>query len=298
MELRPLRYFCAVAHNQSFTRSARELHVSQSAISEQIAHLEEEIGVPLLVRDGHKTQLTPHGEIFLAEATKVLAGAARAVEMAQRSLRGEIGTLRIGFFNGGTGPLFTRLIREFRSRHPGVHLSLAEMIPPLQSKALVEGAIDIGFTRPLERPFDQHLETELVALDPLMVVVPKHHRLAPGPVEPRALATERFVLVARETSSALFDRIIAMCSRAGFSPEIVGTASVWSSVALLVQAGEGISILPGTIRHAAPGDLVFCPLKGSAAAIELLVAWSPARENAIRTSFLELLRALRDKTRG
>src|SRR5215475_649278 len=99
MELRHLRYFCAVAEHLGFSRTARALHVSQSAISEQIADLEQEVGAPLLVRGSHKIRLTPHGEVFLAEAKKVLAGAEYAVEMAQRSLRGEIGTLHIGFFN-------------------------------------------------------------------------------------------------------------------------------------------------------------------------------------------------------
>src|ERR1700691_2251404 len=97
MELRHLRYFCAVAENRGFSRTARALHVSQSAISEQIADLEREVGAPLLLRGRQKVGLTPHGEVFLAEARKVLAGADYAVEMAQRSYRGEVGTLRIGF---------------------------------------------------------------------------------------------------------------------------------------------------------------------------------------------------------
>src|SRR5260221_10772547 len=105
MELRHLRYFSAVAEHQGFSRAARVMNISQSAISEQIANLEEEIGVPLLIRSGHKIRLTPHGEVFLEEAKKVIAGASTAIELAQRSLRGETGTLRIGFFNGGTTPL-------------------------------------------------------------------------------------------------------------------------------------------------------------------------------------------------
>ncbi len=73
MELRHLRYFCAVAEHQGFSRSARALHVSQSAISEQVADLEREIGVTLLIRGRQKTRLTLPGEIFLSEARKVLA---------------------------------------------------------------------------------------------------------------------------------------------------------------------------------------------------------------------------------
>src|ERR1700678_4223525 len=157
MELRHLRYFSAVAASQGFSRSARALHVSQSAISEQISDLEREIGVALLDRGRQKTTLTPHGEVFLNEAKKVLAAADQAVETARRSARGEIGTLTIGFFNGGTGAEVPNVIKRFRRKHPGVRVSVVEMVPSEQSKALLSGAIDVGFTRPLEPSVDQLL---------------------------------------------------------------------------------------------------------------------------------------------
>src|ERR1700733_2398449 len=113
MELRHLRYFCAVADHQGFSRTARELHVSQSAISEQISDLEREIGVTLLVRGRQKTQLTPHGEVFLEEARKVLAAADHAAETAQRSARSEIGSLTIAFFNGGTSEEVPAIIKTY-----------------------------------------------------------------------------------------------------------------------------------------------------------------------------------------
>jgi len=295
MELRHLRYFCAVAENQGFSRTARTLHISQSAISEQIADLEREVAVPLLLRGHDKVRLTPHGEIFFAEAKKVLAGAAYAVEMAQRSFRGESGTLRIGFFNGGTGWLVPKLIKDFRRRHPGVRVSLLEMIPSLQSKALLSGTLDIGFTRPLDSAFAGQLRSELLYLDPIVAVLPKGHKLARGPVDLRALAGERFVFVARETSSSLFDKIISLCSDAGFSPEIVATGSVWSSVVLLVQAGEGIALLPSNLQQLGSSDLAFCPLTASGASIELVMAWPATGEGAIQSAFLDLARDARER---
>src|SRR5580693_6236300 len=178
MELRHLRYFCAVAIHQGFSRTGRALHVSQSAISEQVSDLEREIDVTLLIRGRQKIRLTPNGEIFLSEAKKVLAAAENAVQTAQRSARGEIGTLTIGFFNGGTGAEVPNVIRTFRRNHPGVRVSVVEMIPSEQSKALINGTLDVGFTRPLEPPVDQLLRSELLYLDPLIVALPKDHALA------------------------------------------------------------------------------------------------------------------------
>jgi len=101
MELRHLRYFCAVADHGSFSEAGRQLQVSQSAISEQIADLEREIGGALLNRASGRTRLTQHGQLFLAEARKTLLAADRAVEITNRSLLGEVGSLSIGFFLWG-----------------------------------------------------------------------------------------------------------------------------------------------------------------------------------------------------
>ncbi len=103
MELRHPGYSKAVAENGGFARTARLLHVAQSAISEQIHDLEEELGVPLFDRAKRQIHLTYHGEQLLKDARAVLASADSAVANVQRSLRGEVGTLTIGFFGGGTG---------------------------------------------------------------------------------------------------------------------------------------------------------------------------------------------------
>jgi DNA-binding transcriptional LysR family regulator len=293
MELRHLRYFCAVAEHQGFSASARALHVSQSAISEQISDLEREIGVALLVRGQRKPRLTLQGEVFLVEAKKVLAAADHSVETARRSARGEIGTLNIGFFNGGTGADVPAIIKEFRRLHPGVRVSVVDMLPGFQSNALIGGTLDVGFTRPLETPFDQLLRSEMLYLDPLVAVFPKGHPLARGPLNLKRLARERFVLVARESSPSLYGRILALCSQAGFSPQIAATGQVWASVVLLVEAGEGIAILPSNLQDGASKNLAFCPLTNPGAAIGLVMAWSPQREGPVLQAFLELVRDYR-----
>jgi DNA-binding transcriptional LysR family regulator len=271
------------------------LNVSQSAISEQVFDLEQEIGVGLLIRGRQKIRLTPHGEVFLSEAKRVLAAANLAVETTQRSGRGEIGTLNVGFLNGGTGDEVPNIIKDFRRRYPGVRVSISETIPNEQSQALANGTLDVGFTRPLEPPFDQLLRSELLYRDPLIAVFPKDHPLARGPVDLRSLAREKFVLVAREASPALFDKIMALCSAADFFPQIAATGVVWSSLLILVQAGEGIAILPSNLQPRVSKDLAFCPLTNRGASFGIVVAWSPDRESPVQKSFLDLVREYRRK---
>jgi DNA-binding transcriptional LysR family regulator len=291
MELRHLRYFCAVAEHRGFSSSARVLHVSQSAISEQISDLEREIGIKLLVRGQQKVRLTEQGEVFLAEAKKVLSAAAQAVDMAQRSARGEAGTLKIGFFHGGTSADVPAIIKNFRQLHPGVRVSVHDLYPGPQTKALIEGTIDVGFTRPIEMPFDQLLRSELLYWDPIMAVLPKGHPLGGGPLDLKTLARERFVLVQQESAPSLYGKVLALCSQSGFAPQVISTGSAWASVTMLVEAGEGIAILPGNVQPSASKNLMFCPLTNRGAAIALVMAWSKERENPVLKAFLDLVRA-------
>jgi DNA-binding transcriptional LysR family regulator len=218
MELRHLRYLVAVADQGSFSRAARVLHVAQSAISEQLANLEEEIGVSLFLRSPRKTEPTVAGEMFLQEARRILASADDAIEAARRVHRGEAGTLRIGFFAGGMGVNFPCLIQTFRKSYPDVRLSLVEMTSTQQWTALAEGKIDVGFTRRLEPEFQSDLRSVVLHHDPIMAILPRQHRAVPGPVDLRNLANESFVLPSREASPAAFDKAIELCSEAGFSP--------------------------------------------------------------------------------
>lgn len=289
MELRHLRYLEAVAEQGSFSAAAKTLHVAQSAISEQLANLETEIGVMLFLRTPRRTTLTAAGELFLKEAQSVLAAADRAVRVAQRAQRGELGTLRIGFFAGGMGVDFPDLIQTFRKRYPDVELSLVELTSPKQWNALVEGKIDVGFTRRLEPEFRSVLDSKVLRLDPVQAILPKNHAAARGRVDLVDLANEPFVFSSRETAPAVFDKVIELCSEAGFSPRIVSISSNWSSVVLMVQAGEGISLLPLNEQQFRMDDLAFCQLKAKNAFVEFVMVWSPQRDNHLIRTFRELV---------
>lgn len=298
MELRHLRYFCAVADWKGFNRAAHALHVSQSAISDQIHDLEQEIGVRLLDRSRQRVTLTPEGEIFLDEARQIIADAERAVERVRRSARGEIGSLRIAILVWGASSFLPGVIREFRKLHPEVRVSVQEMLPNIQSEALLRGTLDVGFTRPLQLPYSTQLHSETLYHDPFLAVLPVEHPLARSPLRLQDLADEPFVLCEREISPALFDRIISMCGHAGFTPKIVQTSNVFSSVLALVEAGEGITLIPSSLRHVRYSDLAFCQISEPEGMVELVMAWSHERESAVQRAFLEFVRARREVIRG
>jgi DNA-binding transcriptional LysR family regulator len=299
MELRHLRYFCAVADFGTFKRASEHLHVSQSAISEQIADLEQEIGGLLLDRSQRRARLTPQGELFLAEARKTLLASERAVDITRRSLKGEVGTLAIGFFLWGAGGFFSRLIREYRKLYPEIRLSLYEMHTWVQMDALLSGKIDAGFTRPLEPPFDRSLRAELLYSDPVVVAMPIDHPLAhplaAESVAISALAGEPFVMCERSVTPALFDGILSLCSKAGYSPRIVNTSTSWPGVLTLVESGEGIALVPSGVRYLRTPGVTFASIKPETTHVGISIAWNPENENPIQRDFLALVRANKER---
>jgi DNA-binding transcriptional LysR family regulator len=292
MELRHLRYFVAVAEEHSFSRAAQVLHVSQSAISEQISDLEAEMGVRLLERSPRTTTLTEPGKMFLARSRRILEESHNAVMEAQRTERGDLGVLRIGFFAGGVGDGFPELVRGFRKLHPLVELSLHEMISAEQWTALAEGRIDIGFTRAPEPQFRRDIRYESVQSDPIVAVLPSTHRKAAAKrIDLKELTNDPFVLSSRSVSPSVFDKVIELCTEAGFSPKIASLSTVWSSVILMVRSGEGVSLLPINQQQGATTDVAFVPLKNANASVELCVCWSARRDRQLLRSFRELVRS-------
>jgi DNA-binding transcriptional LysR family regulator len=295
MELRHLRYFTAVAELGSFSAAARRLHVAQSSVSEQIADLEDELGGALLDRTGRQVRLTPMGTVFLGEAHKTLQAAERAVEVTRSSMRGESGTLSIGFFLWGAGGFFPRIIREYRRRYPGIRLSLVEMHANEQVVALEEGRLDVGLTRPPDASAARVLESELLFRDPVMVAVRPDHPFAGREVTVAELAGERLVLAERRSNPVLFDGVVAMFAGEGITPAIANTSTTWSGVLTLVEAGEGVALVPAGVRQLRTRGLVFCPIQPQALYLGLSAVWNPRRVGPALEGFLRLLRENKDR---
>ena len=294
MELRHLRYFCAVAEEQSFTSAARRLHVSQSGVSGQVRDLERELGVTLLRRGQREVLLTAEGAVFLREVQEILAHAQRAVQIVTRTSHGQYGKLAIGLCGPATSPFLPRLIREFRRRQPGVMLSLKDIEPAQQPSALVNRDIDIGFTRSVPAEFRKALRSEIYFSEPIVAVLPRGHALEnTEAIQLAQLSAERIILYAREGAPELFDAIIGMCRRAKFSANIVDTPRLWQSVLTMVEAAEGIALVPACVQHLRSNDVSFRALRDKKCQVDVVLVWRQSDPNAIRDGFLNLFRKSR-----
>ena len=147
MELRHLRYFVAVAEELHFGRAAQRLHIVQPALSKQIASLEAELGIQLFNRTKRRVTITDAGRALYEEVRVILQRIDRAVETAQMTAAGQVGSLDIGFIGPAMWSVLPKLLAEHHKRVPDVRFRLAELSSAAQLASLRDGALDAGFVR-------------------------------------------------------------------------------------------------------------------------------------------------------
>lgn len=289
MELRHLRYFTAVVQWKGYREASRRIHVAQPAISQAVAALEEELGLALFTRAKRTVQLTPEGEVLHAEAARVLAQAELLIETARRAARGEIGRLSIGFLGSATSAFLPELVRKFKAKYPGVKLTMQELTPVQQDAAFEKEEIDIGFTRALTAEQSKTFSSRVLYLDPLMAVLPRSRPVKNKRVRIADLANESFVLFHREGYPGVFDTTTAMCQKAGFYPRVENQPKMLQTVLSLVEAEQGVSIVPACARNLRSNGVRFYRLQPDDVRIELVAAWKTAKSSVVLRAFLELI---------
>jgi DNA-binding transcriptional LysR family regulator len=292
VELRRLRHFVAVAEELSFTKAATKLQITQPPLSRQIALLEKELGVRLLERDTARVVLTAAGRLFLNEARVVLRHVAQAIEIARRSNVGETGMIRVGI-GKGLGAIVSKVIYKYQDLHPGVEIDIKDIPSGLQTEALVNRTIDIGFLRP---PIDKTRLTSARLFDErFSVVVRKLSPLAKfKQLRLKQLAKESLLLINRNLSAGVYDGTLELYRKAGLSPNVIPTETLArdEAGAILVAAGRGIYIAVGKHPYhpSFADELTAIPLHERSASIGVFAAWRKEEQTRVVVDFAKLVR--------
>lgn len=239
MELRTLRAFVEVVRQGGFSKAARVVFATQSAVSKAVRQLEDELGVRLLDRIGHRVKLTPAGEVAYRRATSILIQRDDLIGELD-DLRGlKRGSLRIGF-SVGSSILFAPLFATFRDRHPEIDVRFAVHGNNRLEELLLSGELDLAA---MMLPLPQELAWQDVYTEPLMVLMPSDHRLARHKkLKLGNLAELPFILF--EEDSGINQIILETCQRRGISPRIVTKSRQIDFIVELVALGLGIAFLP------------------------------------------------------
>jgi DNA-binding transcriptional LysR family regulator len=268
MDLRLLRAFVTVARLRNFGAAAEELSTSQPALTKQIQVLERKVGSVLFTRGRHGARLTPAGELLLPDALDLLERSEAFDRRAAQVAVGDEGSLAIGFGLSGID-LAPRAVALFRSRWPGVSVSLDDMSSAVQCERLLAGSLQIGFVR---LPVPAGLEHLRLRRDRLALAVRAEDDV-PRDLG-RWLDTRPLVRLTPSRGPGLTAHINGLYAELGCHPQVLQEAADLQTVLALVAAGVGAAVVPQSAQRIAPAELRLIPLPGRAASWWIGAAWS------------------------
>ncbi|MFD7059977.1 LysR family transcriptional regulator [Streptomyces sp. NPDC059906] len=286
MELQQMRYVLAVAETLSFTRAAERCLVVQSALSHQIARLEQELGTKLFERTTRRVRLTPAGEAFLPAARQCLAAAERAVVEVAAAIGEVRGQLSVGVIPSVAAVDIPGTLRDFRRRYPKVRISLRVGASDELVEQVREGGLEVAFLGlpPAVRP--EGVKSHVIGHDRLVAVVAPDHPLADeGPVDLRRLSSEEFVDLPAKTAGRIQSDLAF--SAAGLTRDVAFEVTNADFLARLVGQGLGVAMLPAAYVPQLSG-VTTIQVTDAPARVEYVV-WTPDSRTPAATAFLRLI---------
>ncbi len=263
LNLERLRTLDALARHGSVSGAAAGLHVTTSAVSQQLTKLEREVGQQLVAKNGRGVRLTDAGVLLAEHAAQIIS----QVEYAQSDLeahRGQVvGELRIGAFPTAARGLFPAAFRALRDAHPGLVLRSQELEPADGVRAVVRGDLDVAvvldwYNKPL--PMPDGLAKAALLDDRADVVLPAGHRFADrDELSLEELAEDEWICWPE--GAFCQDWLIFTLRSKGVEPLIGHRAEEHSTQLALVDAGLGVCVTPRLGRGQVPDGVRVVPLR-------------------------------------
>lgn len=250
MELRSLRVFVEVVRHGGFSAAAKVVHATQSTVSKSVKQLEDEFGVQLLDRIGHRNVLTSAGEIAYKHAINMLAQRDELLTELGDVRRLKSGHIRLGF-----PPLdviaYAPLFAAFRDLYPQVEVRIFERSAKGLEDSLLAGEFDLVASL---LPVSSQFEYQDVGPAPLMVLMRKDSQ-TPKVARTNIRLLESFPIILFSEGYAVNDLVLGAYKRRGIAPKIIAGTGQIDFMLQLVVAGAGIAFLPRFIaeQHKHPG---------------------------------------------
>lgn len=289
MEFRHIRYFLVLAEELHFGRAARRLSMSQPPLSLNIQQLEASVGAQLFIRNSKEVRLTSAGQAFVPAARALLEQATEAARHARDVGRGMAGHLKVGFVGAMLYRGLPQMLRLFQAQHPALRLVLRELNSQDQLIGLAHDQLDVGFVHSTRLPSE--MSHFLFASEAFVCCLPAAHPLAGKPsIALDLLKDEPFVLFARSVSPDYYERILSICTDAGFIPEVVHEVRHWLSVVSLVSQGMGVALVPEALQRSGMEGAAFVPLETQSQRSQAYCIWKTRREDAALAAFVSAAR--------
>lgn len=295
IELRHLRSFLVVATELNFTRAAARLYMAQQALSAQIQHLEQELGVVLFVRTTRKVELTASGRALLEKVPDALL----RLDTVLADVRGSAnmtGKLTLGLLATSLLRFTPKLLRTFAAERPSVTVTIRNVLFNDPTGGVGDGQCDVAL---VWEPFTvRDLACEPLFPDERVAVLAVDHPLARlERVPAAALAQEPFVWV-DDMDPVARDFWTLAEQRGGKPPRIGARITGFEDLFAAVRAGQAVASSPASIAGALPWpDLTTRPVDGLPPAI-VSICWRPSEANAMVEALVACARTVAQSAEG
>ncbi len=288
MELRQLRYFAVLAEELHFGRAAERLHMSQPPLSVQLRKLEDELGVPLLDRSTRRVELTAAGlelQQRLAQVLPLLDEALTGLDEVQLGMRGRVS---IGFVSSASYTALPAGLRWFREARPHVEPQLLPLTTSEQIERVQEGQLDVGIVRD-PAPSALYASTPLRS-ERLVACVPRDHALAAAElVTPAEVVEHPLIGYPRHLMAGFVDLVHAALAPARRQLRYAHKVVHEETGLGFVAAGEGITVLPETVREQLPASIRAVTIDTELRSQLVAVTAPGGVESAAAAAFVECL---------
>lgn len=274
LDIERLRVLVEVAHSGSIAAAAKRMGFTASALSQQLAKLEREIGERLVDRGPNGVRPTPLGELLVSHGERVLGAIHEAEDAVRDARRLPREHLSVGTFASAGQALVPRALATFRRAHPHVRLSLLDLEPPDGYGLITSGSLDLLITHrypdvPLTAAPGLHRQRLMT--EPLRLALPAGHHHADEPLVPlAALTADEWISGAPGVPNRV--ALDGAARRAGIELHVVYETRDYAVTLALVGVGLGIALVPdATLRSAERGQYVIRDLDQPMAREILLV---------------------------
>lgn len=235
--------FIIIIETGSFTKAAEKLGYTQSAISQMVHSLEEELSTTLLLRSRKGVTLTPDGEELLPYIRK-LHNSHRELMEKQKEMQGlQSGKVRIGTFSSVSCHWLPGLMKDFKERYPSVNFELYQGEYTSIAQLIKEGSVDFGFVNPAAV---SALNTIPLKQDEMLAVIPNNHPLvAYEKVSLKELSSEPFILL----DEGQLSEPLEFFKENNLQPNIQYRVHDDYTIMSMIEKGLGISILPELVLN-------------------------------------------------
>ncbi|WP_404960100.1 LysR family transcriptional regulator [Streptomyces sp. 147326] len=255
-DIKKLRILRALAEQGTVTATAEALHMTPSAVSQQLTNLARQLGVTLLEAEGRRVRLTDAAHLVLRHAEAVFAQLEAADAELAGYLAGDAGEVRVGAFSTAVPALVVPAVAALRTTRPGVEVRVREAEAAESYELLSAGGVDLALSLAAHAPTARDARFTRVTLleDPLDVALPPGHPLA-GAAGLRLadLSGDRWIYGGSGPWSEITR---TACEAAGFVPEQAHSASGWTAILAMVEAGMGVALVPRMVSSRASGVAV------------------------------------------